>query len=34
MAIQEIGYAAMLEQFDPTELIDYCVAAEQPASTA
>ena len=29
MAQQEIGYAAMLEQFHPTELIDYCVAAEE-----
>ena len=26
MAVQQIGYAAMLEQFHPTELIDYCVA--------
>lgn len=29
MALQEIGYAAMLEQFAPTELLDYCVAAEE-----
>ena len=29
MAQQQIGYAAMLEQFHPTELIDYCVAAEE-----
>jgi G6PDH family F420-dependent oxidoreductase len=28
MAKPQIGYAAMLEQFHPTELIDYCVAAE------
>jgi hypothetical protein len=24
-----IGYAAMLEQFHPTELLDYCAAAEE-----
>ena len=24
----KIGYAAMLEQFHPTELLDYCAAAE------
>jgi G6PDH family F420-dependent oxidoreductase len=29
MSVQPIGYAAMLEQFHPTELIDYCVAAEE-----
>jgi coenzyme F420-dependent glucose-6-phosphate dehydrogenase len=29
MAIQPIGYAAMLEQFQPTELLDFCVAAEE-----
>jgi G6PDH family F420-dependent oxidoreductase len=29
MARPQIGYAAMLEQFHPTELLDYCVAAEQ-----
>ena len=29
MAVQQIGYAAMLEQFHPTDLIDYCVLAEQ-----
>jgi coenzyme F420-dependent glucose-6-phosphate dehydrogenase len=29
MALQEIGYAAMLEQFHPTELLDYCIAAEE-----
>jgi coenzyme F420-dependent glucose-6-phosphate dehydrogenase len=29
MAKPQIGYAAMLEQFHPTELIDYCVAAEE-----
>ena len=28
MAKPQIGYAAMLEQFGPTELVDYCVAAE------
>jgi G6PDH family F420-dependent oxidoreductase len=28
MAKPQIGYAAMLEQFHPTELVDYCVAAE------
>ncbi len=28
MAKPQIGYAAMLEQFHPTELLDYCVAAE------
>ena len=28
MAQQEFGYAAMLEQFHPTDLLDYCVAAE------
>jgi G6PDH family F420-dependent oxidoreductase len=28
MATQPIGYAAMLEQFHPTELLDLCVAAE------
>ena len=25
----KIGYAAMLEQFGPTEVVDYSVAAEQ-----
>ena len=25
----QLGYAAMLEQFHPTELLDYCVLAEQ-----
>ncbi|MBU6256426.1 MAG: LLM class flavin-dependent oxidoreductase, partial [Chloroflexi bacterium] len=25
----KIGYAAMLEQFGPTEVVDYAVAAEQ-----
>ncbi|HEY5520047.1 MAG TPA: TIGR03557 family F420-dependent LLM class oxidoreductase [Candidatus Limnocylindrales bacterium] len=29
MAVQQIGYAAMLEQFHPSELLDYCVLAEQ-----
>ena len=29
-----IGYAAMLEQFHPTELLDYCVAAEGAGFTA
>jgi G6PDH family F420-dependent oxidoreductase len=29
MAKPQIGYAAMLEQFHPTELLDYCVAAEE-----
>ena len=29
MSRAQIGYAAMLEQFHPTELIDYCVAAEE-----
>ncbi len=29
MAKPQIGYAAMLEQFHPTELIDYCVASEE-----
>jgi len=33
MALQEIGYAAMLEQFHPTELLDYCVAAENAGFT-
>ena len=28
MATAQIGYAAMLEQFDPTELVSYCAAAE------
>ena len=28
MARQKIGYAAMLEQFHPNELIEWCVAAE------
>jgi len=28
MARSQIGYAAMLEQFDPTELVSYCTAAE------
>jgi coenzyme F420-dependent glucose-6-phosphate dehydrogenase len=28
MASPQIGYAAMLEQFAPTELVDYCRAAE------
>jgi coenzyme F420-dependent glucose-6-phosphate dehydrogenase len=28
MARPQIGYAAMLEQFDPTELLDFCQAAE------
>jgi G6PDH family F420-dependent oxidoreductase len=28
MALQPIGYAAMLEQFHPTELLDFCVTAE------
>jgi coenzyme F420-dependent glucose-6-phosphate dehydrogenase len=28
MARAQIGYAAMLEQFHPTELLDYCQAAE------
>ena len=28
MAQPQIGYAAMLEQFHPTELIEYCAAAE------
>lgn len=28
MARAQIGYAAMLEQFHPTELVEYCVAAE------
>jgi G6PDH family F420-dependent oxidoreductase len=26
--VTKIGYAAMLEQFHPTDLVDYCVAAE------
>ena len=30
----KIGYAAMLEQFHPTELLDYCVAAEDAGFTA
>ena len=30
----KIGYAAMLEQFHPTELLDYCVAAEGAGFTA
>ena len=25
----KLGYAAMLEQFGPTEVVDYAVAAEQ-----
>ncbi len=29
MARQKIGYAAMLEQFHPNELIEWCVAAEE-----
>ena len=29
MAVQPIGYAAMLEQFHPTDLLDWCVAAEE-----
>src|SRR5205823_6289175 len=29
MAKPQIGYAAMLERFHPTELLDYCVAAEE-----
>jgi coenzyme F420-dependent glucose-6-phosphate dehydrogenase len=29
MARPQIGYAAMLEQFHPTELLDFCVAAEE-----
>jgi len=29
MAQQEFGYAAMLEQFHPRDLIEYCVAAEE-----
>ncbi|HEY7023338.1 MAG TPA: TIGR03557 family F420-dependent LLM class oxidoreductase [Candidatus Limnocylindrales bacterium] len=33
MAVQQIGYAAMLEQFHPRELIDYCVLAEQNGFT-
>ncbi len=28
MTAPQISYAAMLEQFHPTELLDYCVAAE------
>ena len=28
MARAQVGYAAMLEQFHPTELVEYCVAAE------
>ena len=28
MAQQEFGYAAMLEQFNPRDLLEYCVAAE------
>ncbi len=30
----KIGYAAMLEQFHPTELLDYCAAAEDAGFTA
>lgn len=30
----KIGYAAMLEQFHPTELLDYCAAAEVASFTA
>jgi len=30
----KIGYAAMLEQFHPTELLDYCVTAEDAGFTA
>jgi G6PDH family F420-dependent oxidoreductase len=30
----KIGYAAMLEQFHPTELLDYCAAAEGAGFTA
>jgi G6PDH family F420-dependent oxidoreductase len=29
-----IGYAAMLEQFHPTELLDYCAAAEEAGFSA
>ena len=30
----KIGYAAMLEQFHPTDLLDYCAAAEDAGFTA
>ena len=30
----KIGYAAMLEQFHPTELLDYCAAAEEAGFAA
>ena len=30
----KIGYAAMLEQFHPTELLDYCAAAEDAGFSA
>jgi len=33
MAQQQIGYAAMLEQFHPTDLLEYCVVAEQNGFT-
>ena len=29
MTQPQIGYAAMLEQFNPTELIEFCEVAEQ-----
>ena len=31
MGRARIGYAAMLEQFGPSEVVDYTVAAEQAA---
>ena len=30
----KIGYAAMLEQFHPTDLLDWCASAERAAFSA